>query len=117
MFALASIFILLLSLLAKVAYHPTSSAAELILGKDETARVLLLTAHPDDECLFFAPTVSSLLAQPSAPDASGRTVELYSLCLSTGDADGLGEVRAGELARSLDILGIPEGRRWLIDHP
>ena len=117
MFAIAAILALFLSLLARVVYNPATNNVELILGKSQTARVLLLTAHPDDECLFFAPTVSSLLAQPSALGASGRAIELYSLCLSSGDADGLGHVRAGELARSLDVLGITDGRRWLVDHP
>ena len=37
--------------------------------------MLLVTAHPDDECMFFAPTVTSLVA---------RGAELWLLCLSTG---------------------------------
>ncbi|KIL57088.1 hypothetical protein M378DRAFT_133511 [Amanita muscaria Koide BX008] len=70
------------------------------------SRVLLLTAHPDDECLFFAPTVLAL-----ADDA-----QVYSLTLSVGNADGLGQVRKQELQGSLDILGIIPGRRWTVDH-
>ena len=117
MFALAAILVLLLSVLARVVYNPATIDSDLITGGNEVARVLLLTAHPDDECLFFTPTVSSLLALPSASGLSGHSVELYSLCLSVGNADGLGEVRRDELLRSLDVLGIPEGRRWLVDHP
>lgn len=37
--------------------------------------VLILTAHPDDECMFFAPTILSLIAQ-------GQKV--VALCLSVG---------------------------------
>lgn len=39
--------------------------------------VLLLTAHPDDECMFFGPTLTSLRALTN--------VNIHVLCLSTGD--------------------------------
>ena len=71
-------------------------------------KVLLVTAHPDDESLFFAPTLASL--QTSNAD-------VFFLCLSTGDADGLGKVRQQELIQSLDVLGIQDGKRWILDHP
>ncbi|KAI9217870.1 putative deacetylase LmbE-like domain-containing protein [Blastocladiella britannica] len=61
-------------------------------------RVLLVTAHPDDECMFFAPTCLALT------DAG---VPLHLLCLSTGNADGLGTVRERELRTSAKILRIP----------
>ncbi|EKM57507.1 uncharacterized protein PHACADRAFT_45927, partial [Phanerochaete carnosa HHB-10118-sp] len=109
--------VLVLALLGRVILNPAVTDNDLILSESKTARVLLLTAHPDDECLFFAPTVSSLLTPPSTSHLSERNVELYSLCLSIGNAGGLGEVRRDELARSLSVLGIPETRRWLVDHP
>ncbi|RDX47211.1 LmbE-like protein [Lentinus brumalis] len=73
--------------------------------------VLLLTAHPDDECMFFAPTVLALSEALHPPST------VYSLCLSVGNADGLGDVRRRELEGSLDVLGIGEGRRWVVDKP
>jgi N-acetylglucosaminylphosphatidylinositol deacetylase len=76
-----------------------------------SSRVLLLTAHPDDECMFFAPT---LLALKNRQQVSR---DVYSLCLSIGDADGLGETRAIELGKSLDLLGIDEHKRWILDIP
>ncbi|KAI0676516.1 LmbE-like protein [Trametes maxima] len=79
----------------------------------EPANVLLLTAHPDDECMFFAPTILALLGQ----EGSLRRPNLYSLCLSVGNADGLGDIRRRELAGSLDVLGIEDGRRWVVDTP
>lgn len=65
---------------------------------------LLLTAHPDDECMFFAPTV---LAHPN----------ISALCLSTGNADGLGATRAKELIRSYSALGVPPEHIFHIDDP
>eukprot|EP01043_Picozoa_sp_COSAG02_P095334 COSAG02_NODE_31709_length_528_cov_10.728868_1_plen_48_part_10 len=48
-----------------------------------------MTAHPDDESMFFGP---ALLCRHG-----GQQVKL--LCLSTGNADGLGETRKQELVR------------------
>ncbi|KAH7098620.1 LmbE-like protein, partial [Auriculariales sp. MPI-PUGE-AT-0066] len=74
------------------------------LGK----RALLLTAHPDDECMFFAPTVHALVKNPD--------VQVYSLCLSNGNADGIGDIRGSELRASLDVLGIPANQSELVNH-
>ena len=64
-------------------------------------RILLLIAHPDDEAMFFSPTLTWL----TRPDL-GNTVVV--LCLSSGDADGLGHVRKGELVSSALMLGVRE---------
>ncbi|EPQ50152.1 hypothetical protein GLOTRDRAFT_108705 [Gloeophyllum trabeum ATCC 11539] len=83
-----------------------------LLSTADTARVLLLTAHPDDECMFFGPTLTALKRRS---EQEGEAVEVHSLCLSVGDADGLGEVRRWELVRSLDVLGVDAGRRRVLD--
>jgi len=70
-------------------------------------KVLLVTAHPDDEALFFSPT---LLAVP-------RGVQVFSLCLSYGDSEGLGHVRKEEFHRAMDVLKVPQSRRWILNHP
>ncbi|KAI8932092.1 hypothetical protein NX059_010977 [Plenodomus lindquistii] len=62
-------------------------------------RILLLIAHPDDEAMFFAPTLLAL-TRP----ALANHVKI--LCLSSGDADGLGEIRKKELVKSGLQLGI-----------
>ena len=63
-------------------------------------RVLLLIAHPDDEAMFFAPTLAWL----TRPEL-GNAVMVF--CLSSGDADGLGGVRKGELVESaVGFLGV-----------
>ncbi|GBF89810.1 hypothetical protein Rsub_02514 [Raphidocelis subcapitata] len=72
------------------------------------ARLLLVTAHPDDEAMFFAPSLAHFAAR-------GREVSL--LCLSNGDADGLGRVREKELLAACRLLGIPPERVAVADDP
>lgn len=86
----------------------------------DAGRVLLLTAHPDDECMFFAPTITALVTrEPNGLqiESSRWNTVLYTLCLSVGDGDGLGHIRRDEVGRSLDVLGIPRNHRWVVDHP
>ena len=64
-------------------------------GSKDRRRVLFVIAHPDDEAMFFVPTITAL---------QGRH-ELSLLCLSNGNADGLGKIREKELLRSCAILG------------
>ena len=103
--------VVLFAFLAAVVYQSAHSEDPFSLQQtiEDRPHILLVTAHPDDECLFFAPTLLSLLEQP-AP-------EVFSLCLSTGNADGLGNIRKDELERSLDVLGIQKVKRWVVDHP
>lgn len=59
-------------------------------------RILLLIAHPDDEAMFFAPALRRLSDQN----------QIFILCFSSGDADGLGHIRKEELRKSALMLGI-----------
>ncbi|XP_077336410.1 N-acetylglucosaminyl-phosphatidylinositol de-N-acetylase [Lithobates pipiens] len=68
---------------------------------------LLLIAHPDDECMFFSPTILGLL-QEKRP--------LSVLCCSTGNYYNQGEVRKKELFQSCAALGIPASNVTVIDH-
>ncbi|XP_053312966.1 N-acetylglucosaminyl-phosphatidylinositol de-N-acetylase [Spea bombifrons] len=68
---------------------------------------LLLIAHPDDECMFFAPTILGLLREQ-------RT--LYVLCCSTGNYYNQGHIRKNELIQSCSALGIPPSNVMIIDH-
>jgi N-acetylglucosaminylphosphatidylinositol deacetylase len=68
-------------------------------GTLHNARIILLIAHPDDEAMFFAPTLLAL-----TDPALGNHLKI--LCLSTGNADGLGETRKKELVESALKLGV-----------
>ena len=63
-------------------------------------RVLLVTSHPDDECMFFGPTVLSLTRNPQ--------VNVFLLCMSNGDYRRDGMTRKKELYSACQVLGIPE---------
>ncbi|KAF9462973.1 putative deacetylase LmbE-like domain-containing protein [Collybia nuda] len=94
--------------------------ARSIISNGNTGRILLLTAHPDDECMFFAPTITALAGIPRTLDAGNHRKDaaaIYSLCLSIGDADRLGYIRRRELDLSLDVLGILKSNSWVLDHP
>jgi len=62
-------------------------------------KIQLLIAHPDDEVMFFAPSIIEL----SKPKYGN---EISLTCYSTGNDQGLGKIRSDELARSLEILGL-----------
>lgn len=70
------------------------------------AKALILTAHPDDEVMFFAPAILNLVKS---------NVDVYALCLSNGNADGLGQTRKEELLASYARLGVRSDRVRLID--
>ncbi|KAM3963859.1 phosphatidylinositol glycan anchor biosynthesis class L [Aphomia sociella] len=69
-------------------------------------RVLLVIAHPDDECMFFGPTIFRLCEQ-------GADVHL--LCLSNGNYDGKGNLRRLELWNACEELGVPDKNICIIN--
>ncbi|XP_049715754.1 N-acetylglucosaminyl-phosphatidylinositol de-N-acetylase isoform X3 [Elephas maximus indicus] len=71
------------------------------------SRTLLVTAHPDDEALFFAPTVLGLARL-------GHRVSL--LCFSAGNYYSQGEIRKKELLQSCGVLGVPSSSVMIIDN-
>ncbi|KAH8653338.1 putative deacetylase LmbE-like domain-containing protein [Xylariales sp. PMI_506] len=90
-------------------YVATNSQARLPTLRNK--RICLLIAHPDDEAMFFAPTVLAL----TRPE-TGNHVKI--LCLSTGDADGLGETRKRELTKSAMMLGLrQEDDVFVVERP
>eukprot|EP01135_Chromosphaera_perkinsii_P010667 Nk52_evm67s2192 gene=Nk52_evmTU67s2192 len=67
--------------------------------------VMILIAHPDDECMFFAPVIQQL-----ATDCN-----MHLLCMSTGNYDGLGKIRKKELLASCNELGIKISKVGIVD--
>ncbi|XP_074527678.1 N-acetylglucosaminyl-phosphatidylinositol de-N-acetylase [Halichoeres trimaculatus] len=70
-------------------------------------RALIVTAHPDDECMFFAPTILRLVE---------LNVDVHLLCLSEGNYYSQGALRKQELLDSCAVLGIPDSRVTIINH-
>jgi len=79
---------------------------------------VLVIAHPDDESMFFLPTIRACQTQK---DSSWD--EFWILCLTIGDYDGLGAVRTKELEKvcNTNLLHVDEliqlDDQALLDHP
>eukprot|EP00884_Botryococcus_braunii_P012724 jgi/Botrbrau1/21452/Bobra.0216s0060.1 len=73
------------------------AASVLEMPLESPGRIMLVTAHPDDEAMFFVPVVQSL-----------RSMKLHImlLCLSDGNARGKGWTRAAELSLACKQLNI-----------
>jgi N-acetylglucosaminylphosphatidylinositol deacetylase len=67
-------------------------------------RVLIITSHPDDEVMFFGPTILGLV----------RRCEVFLLCMSPGREAG--HTRKRELFESCRLLGIPDSNVILMRH-
>ncbi|XP_022184545.2 N-acetylglucosaminyl-phosphatidylinositol de-N-acetylase [Nilaparvata lugens] len=72
-------------------------------------RILLVIAHPDDECMFFGPVILTLTKK--------RDCQLFLLCLSNGNFRKLGSKRKQELWDSCKTLGIPDSHITLCNNP
>lgn len=67
----------------------------------QNKNIQVLIAHPDDEVMFFSPSIIEL-TKPKYHNHVSLT------CLSVGNDQGLGQIRNDELVRSLNILGIKD---------
>ncbi len=121
-----SVLGLLISLFFGLLTKSRSQGAHLLDLRNE--RILLLTAHPDDECMFFAPTLLALARDyhlRQAEELTNSVVEadinkgppIFSLCMSVGNADGMGFTRRAAVQKSLNDLGVNEEKSWVVDHP
>lgn len=73
-------------------YYMKKNSKDIFLNEN----ILLITAHPDDESMFFLPTLLSLK----------NIRNFYLLCLSNGNGSGLGKIREKELLNASKYLGI-----------
>uniref|UniRef100_A0ACD5XAZ0 Uncharacterized protein n=1 Tax=Avena sativa TaxID=4498 RepID=A0ACD5XAZ0_AVESA len=76
-------------------------------GDRRSRNVLLVLAHPDDESMFFTPTILFLKSK-------GHSIHI--LCISLGNADGLGDTRKAELYNACSALKIPADQVTVLDH-
>ncbi|KAF9919390.1 hypothetical protein BX616_000001 [Lobosporangium transversale] len=70
--------------------------------------IALVIAHPDDEVMFFGPTLAELTRSEH-----GNVVRV--LCLSSGNHDNLGEIRKKELVASCRAFGIRESHVTILE--
>ncbi|KAM7500658.1 hypothetical protein LguiA_025072 [Lonicera macranthoides] len=59
-------------------------------------------------CRFFTPTINYL---------TSRGHSIYILCISSGNADGMGDIRQEELYQASAILKVPLHQVKILDHP
>lgn len=79
----------------------------LLQSDTRNRRILVVIAHPDDECMFFAPTILSL--------RQCGQYNLYLLCLSSGNYNQQGRLRQQELMESCRVLGIRQNNVFILD--
>ena len=101
------IITILIPYIQKCKFHQMFNITEKNIDYSSIGSVLLIIAHPDDEIMFWTPTISYLLS---------KKINFKILCLSNGNFLGLGEKREIEfdnVSRELNlpdnvILNIPE---------
>lgn len=71
---------------------------------DVSSNVLFVTAHPDDEIMFFGPTLFEELQARLSSTVYGIKTKVHLLCLSTGNFYGDGKQRSQELKKACDFL-------------
>lgn len=90
---------ILVPVLTFALWHLTTAFTPPIPSFLRNKRIILLIAHPDDESMFFSPTLQAL-TNPSLQN------HLKILCMSTGNSEGLGPTRRLELEQAAVTLGV-----------
>lgn len=80
-------------------YYSSYNVQQIISEDLINKHIVFFTAHPDDESMFFAPTITEL-------SKDNYNNHIHVICLSNGGMDGLGKIREKELQRAATILGI-----------
>lgn len=108
---IVSVFVLWIASLCKILHTTCSSSKATFLNNGAGLRrknALLVIAHPDDESMFFTPTINYL---------TSRGHNLHIVCISTGNADGMGTIRKEELYQASAVLKVPLQQVKILDHP
>ncbi|WOL05384.1 hypothetical protein Cni_G14112 [Canna indica] len=106
--AAISLWVVSLSRILSSSNCAPSNPPFLCAGSGKKRNVLLVIAHPDDESMFFAPTILFL-------NSKGHNIHI--LCMSTGNADGIGNSRKEEIYRACAVLKVPLQQIKVLDHP
>ncbi|XP_051219962.1 probable N-acetylglucosaminyl-phosphatidylinositol de-N-acetylase isoform X3 [Lolium perenne] len=83
-------------------------------GDKRSRNVLLVLAHPDDESMFFTPTI--LFLKSKGHNIHILCMSLVATTIFTGNADGLGNIRKEELYKACATLKIPAEQVEVLDH-
>lgn len=104
-----AVILLWVSSLLKILHESRSTSRDVVCNNGEIRKrnVLLIIAHPDDESMFFSPTINHLIS---------RGHNIHVLCCSNGNADGMGNIRKEELYRACVILKVPLHQVKILDH-
>ncbi|XP_028070329.1 probable N-acetylglucosaminyl-phosphatidylinositol de-N-acetylase isoform X4 [Camellia sinensis] len=109
---IVSFFVLWIASLCKILHKTRSSSKATFLNNGGAGlrrkNALLVMAHPDDESMFFTPTINYL---------TSRGHNLHIVCISTGNADGMGNIRKEELYQASAVLKVPLQQVKILDHP
>ena len=96
------ILLILLSIYVLMIFTPMKNLRSFIpMEIDRSEKFLVVVAHPDDECLFFSPTILGLIS---------RGKQAHLLVFSTGNSESLGPIREKELNQSCQQLQIDLSR-------
>lgn len=79
---------------------------QFLIDPNRCRRALLIVAHPDDECMFFAPIVRRLVR---------LGVDLSLVSASNGNYEESGSIRRKELVEAARRLGVERNRVRIID--
>ncbi|WCJ34642.1 N-acetylglucosaminyl-phosphatidylinositol de-N-acetylase [Euphorbia peplus] len=107
-----SVIVLWIASLCKI-LHTSSLRSKTYFLQNESSgaqkkNVLLVIAHPDDESMFFSPTINYMISKGH---------NLHVLCLSIGNADGMGSTRKRELYKACALLKVPLQQVKVVDDP
>lgn len=105
---IGAIFFLLIAFVFICIIFKHKSSKHVLKALKNKKSALIVTAHPDDECMFFAPTILNL---------KKVNINMHILCLSNGNFYGNGKLRERELMNSAEYLGVPFEQCHIIDSP
>ena len=109
LYILAIVVLYGLYILVAKYYKRTLNAQNEVILKPMLRKVLLVTAHPDDEVMFFAPSIFNLV------EMLGKE-NIYLLCLTNGDFYGEGNTREKELVACCRRLGISPSNMAIVNN-